>query len=317
MTAQQFEIKDSGERRDFDTGAKRDMDHDKPRFDLIPMTVIRKVIDFYPQKKMFRDLPESISNDLKVIMWNLGLLWGETVNNDLLLELIWIVLEAIRNQETDSILKIQNNSYDGLHLISPKTYLRLANHYGGGAKKYDPWNWSKGMPLSIFHASLMRHIFAVMNDMTDEDHLSAIFFNAACILHFTIIGRTDLDDVTTRLEEWKNASHQFEKKKTKKKITIEEDDPTLQLDNNAKTAVQKETNGTRLITNKPDPDEVEKNKAKAERAKKNKVKLGRTAAHKYKVKCNECGETFESDRKDDEMGQKCPSCLEEKRSRFF
>jgi len=109
-----------------------------------------------------------------------------------------------------------------------------------------------------------------------------------------------------------------QKKKTtkKKQQTDGDDDPTLQLDDDNKTAVQKEAGGTRLITNEPDPDEVEKNKAKAERAKKNKVKLGRQAAQKYRVKCNECGETFESDRKGGVMGQKCPSCLREKKSRF-
>jgi len=105
-------------------------------------------------------------------------------------------------------------------------------------------------------------------------------------------------------------------KKKKKKTTAEEDDPTLQLDDNKKTAVQKETGGTRLITNEPDPDEVEKNKAKAEKAQRNKAQLGRKAARKYKVKCNECGEQFESDRQSGEMGQKCPSCLKEKKSRF-
>jgi hypothetical protein len=199
----QFEIKDSGERRDFDTGAKRDVDHDKPRFDLIPMTVIRRVIEFYPSKIYAGQMNNIINDDSKARMWSLGLQWGETTNDDLLLELIWIALDAIRHQEDDRPILVEASMYGGLHLITPNTYRRLANHYGGGAKKYDPWNWSRGMPFSVFHASLMRHIFAIMHDMTDEDHLSAIFFNAACILHFTTIGRNDLDDITPRLEEWK------------------------------------------------------------------------------------------------------------------
>jgi len=108
-----------------------------------------------------------------------------------------------------------------------------------------------------------------------------------------------------------------EKNITKKKQQKDgDDDPTLQLDDSNKTAIQKETGGTRLITNEPDIDEMGKNKVKAERAKKNKLKLDRQAAQKYRVKCNECGETFESDRKSGEMGQKCPSCLREKKSRF-
>lgn len=198
-----FEIKDSGERRDFDTGAKRDVDHDKPRFDLIPMTVVRRVIEFYPRKTYAGQISNVINDDSKARMWSLGLQWGETVSDDILLELIWIALDTIRHQEGDKPIMVEGNIYGGLHLITPGTYRRLANHYGGGAKKYDPWNWCKGMPFSVFHASLMRHIFAIMQDMADEDHLSAIFFNAACLLHFRTINRTDLDDITPRLKEWK------------------------------------------------------------------------------------------------------------------
>ncbi|RLC89024.1 MAG: hypothetical protein DRJ03_00240 [Chloroflexi bacterium] len=108
------------------------------------------------------------------------------------------------------------------------------------------------------------------------------------------------------------------KKKKKKKATVNKngEDSSIQIDEDKRTIVQKETGGTQLITNDADPEEVERNKAKAAKANKNKVKLNRQAARKYKVKCNECGETFESDRKGGEMGQKCPGCLKEKKSRF-
>lgn len=203
MVDKQFEIKDSGERRSFETGAKRDVDYDKPRFDLIPTTALKKIIDFHQKKVYSGQMPKDINDDSKVRMLSLGLQWGDTANDDLLLELVWIVLDAIRQQENDKILCIDKDSYSGFHLISPKTYLRIANHYGGGAKKYDPWNWSKGMPFSVFHASMMRHIFDVIDGKIDEDHLSAIFFNIAAIIHFRIIQRIDVDDVTPRLEEWK------------------------------------------------------------------------------------------------------------------
>lgn len=42
-----FTIKDSGQRRDFNTGAKRDIDDDKPRYDLIPPTALRRVAIHY------------------------------------------------------------------------------------------------------------------------------------------------------------------------------------------------------------------------------------------------------------------------------
>jgi len=198
----QFEIKDSGERRDFDTGAKRDIDHNKPRFDLIPMTVIRRVTENYLPGTFPRSNDNHIDDYVKSRILNLGFGWGETANDDCLIALTHVVFDIISQQEKDSPLRVENQVSGGLHLITPGTYRRLANHYGGGAQKYDPWNWAKGMPFSVFHASLMRHIFAVVDDMTDEDHWSAIFFNAACILHFTAIGRNDLDDITPRLHEW-------------------------------------------------------------------------------------------------------------------
>lgn len=109
------------------------------------------------------------------------------------------------------------------------------------------------------------------------------------------------------------------KKKTAKKkaaVTKGGEDPSIHLDDSQKTVVQREAGGSRLITNDPDPEEVERNRAAAERAKKNKVSLGRKATKKHMVKCNECEQMFESDRQGGEMGQKCRSCLSDKKSRF-
>lgn len=102
-------------------------------------------------------------------------------------------------------------------------------------------------------------------------------------------------------------------KKVKK--TSSEDD-SIQLDNEKKTSVQKESDGVRLITNDPDPEEVAKNKKRSIKAKKNKIKLNRQVARTFKVKCSECENSFESDRQSGEIGQKCPKCLSGKKSRF-
>lgn len=42
-----FITKDSGERRQFDSGAVRDSDAGKPRYDLIPPHALRRVADMY------------------------------------------------------------------------------------------------------------------------------------------------------------------------------------------------------------------------------------------------------------------------------
>lgn len=202
MTEKFGKIEDSGERRGFDTGAKRDVDGDKPRFDLIPMTVLQRVVRCRKHFDLSEIVSKDISDKLKARILNLGFSWGAYPLDDTLLEIIWICLDVIERQENDQTLDTDLELFCGFHAISPKTYLRIANHYGGGAKKYDPWNWSKGMPFSVFHASLMRHIFKIIDNEVNEDHWSAIFFNAAAILHFKMVGRTDMDDVSPRVEEW-------------------------------------------------------------------------------------------------------------------
>jgi len=87
-------------------------------------------------------------------------------------------------------------------LIPPLAEKRTALHYGSGAKKYDEWNWSRGMPFSRFLASMKRHISAFERGEIDEDHLAAVVFNANSIMHFQECGRDDLDDITPRVEAW-------------------------------------------------------------------------------------------------------------------
>lgn len=55
--------------------------------------------------------------------------------------------------------------------------LRLSKHYENGAKKYGRWNYTKGIPLSSFLDSALRHIFKYLDGWDDEDHLSAAAFN--------------------------------------------------------------------------------------------------------------------------------------------
>ena len=108
------------------------------------------------------------------------------------------------------------------------------------------------------------------------------------------------------------------KKKITKNTTVPQngEDPSIRLDDNNKTVTQKKVGETQLITNDPDPKEVKRNKVRAERAKKNKLKLNRRPMKTHKVKCNECEKTFESNRADGEMGQKCQDCLRNKKNKF-
>lgn len=81
---------------------------------------------------------------------------------------------AVRDGETGK------GRYD---LISPIAMQRLADHYENGATKYDPRNWEKGMPLSVFLDSMERHLNKFKEGHREEDHMSAVGWNAFGLIH--------------------------------------------------------------------------------------------------------------------------------------
>jgi hypothetical protein len=68
-------------------------------------------------------------------------------------------------------------------LIPTDALRRLAIHYQNGAKKYGDRNWEKGQPLGRYLDSAMRHLLAVIDGKTDEDHVSAVSWNMFAYLH--------------------------------------------------------------------------------------------------------------------------------------
>lgn len=66
----------------------------------------------------------------------------------------------------------------GLMVVMPASaLLRLSLHYEHGAKKYGKFNWQKGIPVSSFMDSALRHIMKYLDGWDDEDHLAAAAFN--------------------------------------------------------------------------------------------------------------------------------------------
>jgi hypothetical protein len=68
-------------------------------------------------------------------------------------------------------------------LISPIALKRLAQHYENGSIKYGDRNWEKGQPLSRYVDSLIRHAYCLLEGKADEDHASAIGWNAMAYVH--------------------------------------------------------------------------------------------------------------------------------------
>lgn len=71
--------------------------------------------------------------------------------------------------------------------------LRLSKHYEAGALKYGRWNYTKGIPVSSFLDSALRHIFKYLDGWDDEDHLSAAAFN--------ILGAMEMEENHIELQD--------------------------------------------------------------------------------------------------------------------
>ena len=75
-----------------------------------------------------------------------------------------------------------------------ESILRMSKHYENGAKKYQRWNFRKGIPISSFIDSACRHLAKYQCGMDDEDHLSAAVFNVlgAMLMENTMPEMNDL-----------------------------------------------------------------------------------------------------------------------------
>ncbi len=64
--------------------------------------------------------------------------------------------------------------------IPPIATEKMGKRFEDGAAKYSRGNWREGIPLSRYQDSITRHLLAWSKGQTDEDHLGAVLWNAAC-----------------------------------------------------------------------------------------------------------------------------------------
>ena len=65
-------------------------------------------------------------------------------------------------------------------LLPPATIKALAIHFEKGAEKYEERNWEKGIPVSKYLDSALRHTFQVLDGLKDENHLISAIWNLVC-----------------------------------------------------------------------------------------------------------------------------------------
>lgn len=131
-------IKDSGERRVFDSGAVRDIHEGKGRCDLLPV--------------------EIISDRLKDRI--LGFIGEYIRKGDV--HSLWFAFDEFITKSNISVIT---------------ALLEVSKHYEEGAAKYTERNWEKGIPVHCFIDSGLRHYLKFLRGDTDERHDRAFIWN--------------------------------------------------------------------------------------------------------------------------------------------
>lgn len=145
-------IKDSGDRREFETGAVRDMQEGKGRCDLLPLDVIA---DYIADPVLYWiDEFQSHKDDV-------GNLW----------EAIDVFAYKVWGSSGDTGTKRLANAL-----------LEVAKHFEEGAKKYGENNWKKGLPVYCYIDSAVRHYLKWLRGDTDEPHDRAVVWNLLCCI---------------------------------------------------------------------------------------------------------------------------------------
>ena len=152
-------IKDSGERREFDTGAVRDIQEGKGRCDLLPLGVVSglfgsKDCDVFVRINQFQN-----TSDLVYLHLALG--------------------------------HFLEQSGWGIHTM----LLEVSKHFEEGCKKYGENNWQKGIPTHCYIDSAVRHYLKWLRGDGDEPHDRAFCWNIMCCI-WTCINKPELNDYT-------------------------------------------------------------------------------------------------------------------------
>ncbi len=81
----------------------------------------------------------------------------------------------------DGFLREDKSEKVDYTLIPTNVWTALAKHYTEGAKKHGIDNWKKSTDMQTFKQSAFRHLIAILEDKTDEDHYSDCVWNINCL----------------------------------------------------------------------------------------------------------------------------------------
>lgn len=155
-------IKDSGARREFETGAVSDIHDGKGRCDLMPLDVIGCCY---------------------------ARIFGNEDSSANVFAMLYCFMESGNVDYLYDILEEDTPYSDNL----PEMLLEVSIHFEEGAKKYGEYNWQKGIPVRCHIDSAIRHYLKYLRGDKDEPHDRAFVWRILCCI-WTCIHKPELND---------------------------------------------------------------------------------------------------------------------------
>lgn len=136
--------KDSGSMREFATGAHRDAAKGKGRCDLLPLFQVADVMQD---------------------------------------AVLFCVAKFIETKDVENLKEaLREASKTELYHSLPNMMLEVSHIFEAGAEKYGENNWQKGMPISCYIDSGVRHYLKALRGDTDEPHYRGFVWNMLCAI---------------------------------------------------------------------------------------------------------------------------------------
>lgn len=155
-------IKDSGKREEFKSGAVRDSQEGRGRCDLLPLDCL---VGEYGEDPVLLSIYQFQRDNAL-----------ESIEN----AIKFFEADAFENEET--------------------AILELSIHYQDGAAKYGDNNWQKGLPVSRYLSSAIRHYLKFRRGDQDEPHDRAVLWNLTAVI-WTCLHKPELNDYATKVSD--------------------------------------------------------------------------------------------------------------------
>ena len=184
-----FIPKDSGTTREFSTGAHRDGAVGKGRCDLLPLIGIGKVFRRIAKEYTVTHnagMPDEYCIQQVDIIPDINAV-SQTINEE---NARWVFVESIsrftRTHDTiylvDAIIAAKLSLKEYKDTTFEYMFMDVSMLYEAGAIKYEANNWRKGMPLTCYLDSGMRHYFKARTGIDDEPHYRGPIWNLLCAI---------------------------------------------------------------------------------------------------------------------------------------